>query len=40
MKNKQVFIESDRLYIRQWKEADKEMFFELNSDPKVMRYFP
>ena len=37
---RQIFIESDRLYLRQWKEEDKELFFELNSDPKVMKYFP
>ena len=40
MKNKKVFIESNRLYFRQWKEEDKEFFFKLNSDPEVMKYFP
>ena len=38
-RKKEIFIESARLYLRQWKEEDKEVFFELNSDPKVMKYF-
>ncbi|MDJ0843293.1 GNAT family N-acetyltransferase [Crocosphaera sp.] len=29
-----------RLKLREWKEADKEPFFELNSDPRVMEFMP
>ncbi len=29
-----------RLKLREWKEADKEPFFELNSDPRVMELMP
>ena len=38
--SRKIFIESNQLYFRQWKEEDKELFYELNSDPKVMKYFP
>ncbi|MPW44293.1 GNAT family N-acetyltransferase [Acinetobacter guerrae] len=34
-------IETERLILRQWKiETDLELFFVLNSDPEVMKYFP
>ena len=39
MKRK-VYIETDRLLLRQWTPSDKPVFFELNSDPKVMEFFP
>jgi len=32
--------ETDRLLLRQWQEKDKEPFAALNSDPRVMKYFP
>jgi RimJ/RimL family protein N-acetyltransferase len=31
---------TDRLQLRQWREADLEPFAALNADPEVMRYFP
>ena len=33
-------LETDRLILRQWSESDFLTFFEMNSDPEVMRYFP
>ena len=33
-----VFLETDRLVLRQFTEADAELLFELDSDPEVMRY--
>ena len=35
-----VYIETDRLKLRQWQESDRETFYEMNSDPIVMKYFP
>lgn len=29
-----------RLRLRQWRSGDRDPFFQLNSDPEVMRYFP
>jgi RimJ/RimL family protein N-acetyltransferase len=33
-----VFLETDRLTLRRFTEADEENLFELNSDPEVMRF--
>jgi len=33
-----IVLETDRLTLRQFTEADVENLFELNSDPEVMRY--
>jgi RimJ/RimL family protein N-acetyltransferase len=33
-------LRTDRLLLRQWREADFVPFAELNADPEVMRYFP
>jgi RimJ/RimL family protein N-acetyltransferase len=33
-----VFLETDRLVLRRFTEADAELLFELDSDPEVMRY--
>ncbi len=33
-------LRTDRLLLRQWRPADHEPFFRLNSDPEVMKYFP
>lgn len=33
-------IKTTRLTLRQWKPEDKAPFYELNSDPRVMEYFP
>jgi RimJ/RimL family protein N-acetyltransferase len=35
-----VLIETDRLIIRRWQEADRVPFAQLNADPEVMRFFP
>ena len=31
---------TERLILRQWRQADREPFAALNADPEVMRYFP
>ncbi|MGB5595396.1 MAG: GNAT family N-acetyltransferase [Crocosphaera sp.] len=33
-------ILTPRLKLREWKEEDKEFFFHINSDPKVMEFMP
>jgi RimJ/RimL family protein N-acetyltransferase len=33
-------IQTERLLLRPWRDADREPFFQMNSDPAVMRYFP
>ncbi len=40
MKKKIERIESARLILRQWKESDITPFAKMNSNPKVMEYFP
>lgn len=35
-----VYIETPRLFLRDWKAEDKAIFAEMNRNPKVMRYFP
>lgn len=35
-----VELETDRLYLRQWREKDLPLFAKLNADPEVMKYFP
>ena len=34
-----IYIETDRLILRDWKGSDLEPFRKLNSDEKVMKYF-
>jgi RimJ/RimL family protein N-acetyltransferase len=33
-------LETERLILRPWQERDRDLFFEINSDPEVMQYFP
>jgi RimJ/RimL family protein N-acetyltransferase len=33
-------LRTERLLLRQWREADLEPFAALNADPETMRYFP
>ena len=33
-------METERLILRQWKDADYDLYAELNANPIVMRYFP
>jgi RimJ/RimL family protein N-acetyltransferase len=35
-----VILETDRLLIREYVEDDAQMFFELNSNPEVLRFVP
>ena len=33
-------LETERLRVRNWQESDRPLFYEINSDPKVMEFFP
>lgn len=35
-----ALLDSERLTLRRWTDADREPFAELNADPEVMEYFP
>ena len=35
-----MVIETDRLLLRRWTEADRGPFYHLNSDPRVMEFMP
>jgi RimJ/RimL family protein N-acetyltransferase len=35
-----VELQTERLWLRQWRDADLEPFAALNADPEVMRHFP
>jgi RimJ/RimL family protein N-acetyltransferase len=35
-----IEFETERLRLRQWRAADREPFAALNSDPKIMEFFP
>jgi RimJ/RimL family protein N-acetyltransferase len=35
-----VELETERLLLRRWRDADRKPFAALNADPDVMRYFP
>ena len=35
-----IEFETDRLHLRQWQVADRDPFAALNSDPRVMEFFP
>ena len=35
-----IFIETDRLLLRQWKETDCSTYISMNLDKEVMEYFP
>ena len=35
-----IYIETDRLILRDWTDADRKPFAELNGNPDVMRFFP
>ena len=33
-------LETPRLRLRRWRESDREPFYRINSDPRVMEFFP
>ncbi|WP_417687323.1 GNAT family N-acetyltransferase [Roseibium sp.] len=35
-----TYLETDRLILRRWTDADRFAFAAMNADPEVMRYFP
>ncbi|RWX78442.1 N-acetyltransferase [Neorhizobium lilium] len=40
MKERTVILESARLVLRNWLETDRDLFREINADPRVMEFFP
>ncbi|MCL6708202.1 GNAT family N-acetyltransferase [Pseudomonas sp. R2.Fl] len=35
-----ILLETERLLIRNWRDDDRDLFREINRDPKVMEFFP
>lgn len=35
-----IEVDTSRLHLRRWREADREPFAAINADPAVMEYFP
>ena len=35
-----IILSTKRLIVRNWREEDRELFHEINSDPDVMEFFP
>lgn len=35
-----MILETDRLILRNWQDTDRDLFREINSDAKVMEFFP
>jgi ribosomal-protein-alanine N-acetyltransferase len=33
-------LETERLFLRRWKDSDREPFAAMNADPRVMEFFP
>lgn len=33
-------LETERLILRPWEERDRDLFYEINSDPQIMEFFP
>ena len=40
MQSEQRELQTKRLILRQWCDKDQEPFAQLNTDPRVMEYFP
>lgn len=40
MTQRMVILETPRLVLRNWLESDRDLFREINADPKVMEFFP
>jgi RimJ/RimL family protein N-acetyltransferase len=38
--NRKVHVETERLLLRDWQDADSEPFAAINADPRVMEFFP
>ena len=36
----QIFIETERLFLRQWEKSDEEAYIKMNLDKDVMKFFP
>ncbi|MBP1846674.1 RimJ/RimL family protein N-acetyltransferase [Rhizobium petrolearium] len=40
MKEPKIILETERLRLRSWLDSDRDLFREINADPKVMEFFP
>ncbi|MFB9947229.1 GNAT family N-acetyltransferase [Rhizobium puerariae] len=40
MKEAKVILDTERLRLRSWLDRDRDLFREINADPKVMEFFP
>lgn len=40
MKEPRIILETERLRLRSWLDSDRDLFREINVDPKVMEFFP
>ncbi|WP_246659175.1 GNAT family N-acetyltransferase [Rhizobium sp. FY34] len=40
LREPRLILETDRLRLRSWLERDRNLFREINADPKVMEFFP
>jgi RimJ/RimL family protein N-acetyltransferase len=39
-KNPAMIAETDRLILRRWRDSDRALYRRMNSDPRVMEYYP
>ncbi|MCB9062064.1 MAG: GNAT family N-acetyltransferase [Halobacteriovoraceae bacterium] len=35
-----IYIQTERLILRQWKNSDRDIFAQINADPEMMKFFP
>jgi RimJ/RimL family protein N-acetyltransferase len=35
-----IILQTERLTLRNWRHEDRDLFYEINRDPKVMEFFP
>ena len=40
MTETRTILETERLSLRSWRDSDRDLFREINADPKVMEFFP
>ncbi len=40
MTERRIIAETQRLVLRNWLDSDRDLFREINADPKVMEFFP
>jgi RimJ/RimL family protein N-acetyltransferase len=40
VRDRYTIAETERLILRRWRESDREAFYRLSADPRVMEFFP